>query len=243
MRWNTPLSEDHAAVLLQRLDIRPGANVLDLGCGWGELLLRAVAGGDVAGRGGASNDLAKRGVTTGVGVDTDEAALARGRRLASERSLDARVTFVEGDASEWKEPADRVLCVGSSHAFGGSVGALAALAEVVRPGGRLLLGDGCWEGAPTAEATEIFGDEVLPLADLVEQARLAGWRVLHFSTASQREWDDFESSSRAGWHEWLSAHQADPRSPDVREHLDTRLREYVGCYRGLLGFGYFLLGH
>ncbi|WP_346537033.1 class I SAM-dependent methyltransferase [Micromonospora sp. DPT] len=47
MRWNTPLSEQHAALLLQRLDIRPGTRVLDLGCGWGELLLRAVAAAEV----------------------------------------------------------------------------------------------------------------------------------------------------------------------------------------------------
>lgn len=38
MRWEAPLSEEHAALLLQRLDIQPGASVLDLGCGWGELL-------------------------------------------------------------------------------------------------------------------------------------------------------------------------------------------------------------
>lgn len=42
MHWNTPLSEEHAVLLLSRLDIRPGASLVDLGCGWGELSLRAV---------------------------------------------------------------------------------------------------------------------------------------------------------------------------------------------------------
>jgi SAM-dependent methyltransferase len=37
MRWNTPLSKTHAALLLQRLDIAAGTHVVDLGCGWGEL--------------------------------------------------------------------------------------------------------------------------------------------------------------------------------------------------------------
>ena len=32
MRWNTPLSEEHAVLLLSRLDIRPGASLVDLGC-------------------------------------------------------------------------------------------------------------------------------------------------------------------------------------------------------------------
>ena len=39
MRWNTPLPVDHAELLLDRLELEPGADVLDLGCGWGELLL------------------------------------------------------------------------------------------------------------------------------------------------------------------------------------------------------------
>ncbi|MGZ4616518.1 MAG: SAM-dependent methyltransferase [Actinomycetes bacterium] len=232
MRWNTPLSEEHAALLLQRLDVPAGARVLDLGCGWGELLLRAVAAGGVAGS----------EPTSGVGVDADDLALARGRALAADRGLGRHVTFVKGEAQGWQEPADRVLSIGASHNLGGSVAALESLVEVVRPGGRLLFGDGCWQSPPTAAAAEIFGDGVLPLADLLEQARELGWRVLHFSTAEQREWDDFESSSRAGRQEWLLQHPEDPRATEVREHLDARLRDYINSYRAVLGFGYFVLG-
>ena len=43
MRWNMPLSAEHADLLLDRLDLRPGQRIADLGCGWGELLLLAVA--------------------------------------------------------------------------------------------------------------------------------------------------------------------------------------------------------
>jgi trans-aconitate methyltransferase len=43
MRWNTPLSESHAEELLDHLDLPEATSVVDLGCGWGELLLRAAA--------------------------------------------------------------------------------------------------------------------------------------------------------------------------------------------------------
>ena len=227
MRWNAPLSEEHASLLLRRLDIRPGASVLDLGCGWGELLLRAV---DTA------------GVTTGTGVDTDAAAIARGRALAIDRGLDGRVTFVAGSAVEWQQPADRVICVGAAHAWGGAEAALTALARVVPQGGRLLFGDGCWEQPPTPEAVAIFGDSVRTLSDLVECAQRTGWRILHHSTADQREWDDFESTWRAGRQEWLLANPDDERAPSVRDELDVQLRQYVGTYRSVLGFCYLVLG-
>ncbi|HEX5993731.1 MAG TPA: methyltransferase domain-containing protein [Jiangellales bacterium] len=229
MQWNTPLSEEHAALLLERLDVPLGGRVLDLGCGWGELLLRAV---------GTASEAAS---VTGVGVDIDDALLARGRKLATERSLQQRVTFVKQDAAAWREPADRVVCVGASHAFGGSVAALKALADLVGPGGRLLFGDGYWERPPTSEAVELLGQDIRHLADLIEQARMLGWRVVHFSTADQREWDDFESRWLAGRQEWLLEHPDDSSAAELRVELDTRLREYVDVYRGMLGLVYFVL--
>jgi cyclopropane fatty-acyl-phospholipid synthase-like methyltransferase len=226
MRWNTPLSEDHADLLLQRLDLLGGHDVLDLGCGWGELLMRAIA-----------LDPASRG----TGVDNAVWALDRGRDLATERALVDRVTFVAGDASTWTDPADRVMCIGASQAWGGSTEALRTLPRVVRPGGRLLFGDGCWEQAPTAAAAALFGETVLNLTDLVNEVIQAGWQILHLSTADQREWDDFESTWRAGREHWLLAHPTDQRSRSIRTELEARLHEYLTLYRGVLGFAYLVI--
>jgi hypothetical protein len=65
--------------------------------------------------------------------------------------------------------------------------------------------------------------------------------VIHLGEADQREWDDFESTFRAGRREWLLANAGDPRAPEIREWLDTRERQYVEVYRGLLGFAYLVL--
>jgi cyclopropane fatty-acyl-phospholipid synthase-like methyltransferase len=228
MRWNAPLSAEHAELLMDRLDLPAGAHVADLGCGWGELLLRVVA---------------RTGQATGTGVDTDIAALSRGRRLAAERHLDGRVQFTQADVSGWTGPADHVLHVGSSHAFGGTTPALEALASVVPAGGRLLFGDGYWESVPSAAATELFGDQVLSLGGLLEACRSAGWRVIHLSVASQLEWDDFESTYRAGRQEWLLAHAGDPRAAELRDWLDDSERRYLEVYRQVLGFAYLVLAH
>jgi cyclopropane fatty-acyl-phospholipid synthase-like methyltransferase len=228
MRWNAPLSQEHAELLIDRLDVPARAHIADLGCGWGELLLRVVAGS---------------GQATGTGVDTDAGALSRARRLAADRQLDGQVEFTEAGVSGWNGTADRVLHVGASHAFGGTTAALDALAKIVPAGGRLLFGDGYWETAPSAAAAELFGDQVLPLAGVLEACRSAGWRVIHLSVASQLEWDDFESTYRAGRQEWLLVHAGDPRAAGLRDWLDASERRYLDVYRGVLGFTYLVLAH
>jgi cyclopropane fatty-acyl-phospholipid synthase-like methyltransferase len=227
MRWNTPMSEEHAARLLARLEIGRRQSVLDLGCGWGELLLRAVGDRDRSG--------------TAVGVDIDADLLARGRAAAAARGLDDRVTFVRARAEEWREPADRVLCIGAAHAWGGARRALPALARLVTPGGRVLFGDGIWESPPTEPARELFGDDVLPDPELHRLIAAAGWRVLSRSRAELDEWDAFEDAWRAGREEWRLAHAGDPRAAAVAAELAERLTEYVDVYRGVLGFTYVVL--
>jgi len=229
MRWNTPLSGPHAAELLERLDILTAASVLDIGCGWGELLLRAVALSQ------------PQSGCRGIGVDTDLDLLTRGRMLAGDRGLEQRVRFVQAAAQTWTEPADRVLCIGATHAWGGTAAALVALRKLTRPGGRLLFGDGCWETQPTRAAADIFGDEVIPLASIIDHAQAANWRVLHLDTADQREWDEFESSWRQGREDWLRDRPDDTAAQAVRAELDARITEYVRDYRGVLGFCYAIL--
>jgi SAM-dependent methyltransferase len=226
MLWNTPLAVDHAELLFGRSRIDEARRLLDLGCGWGELLLQAAR---------AHPDL------QGVGVDNQLWAIERARRSAIERGLDRRVVFETGDAAAWTEEVERVVCVGVSHAWGGSSVALRSLIRTVQSGGYLLYGDGCWEAQPSSAARDLFGSDVLDLQTLVAEAGRAGWHVMHVSTASQREWDEFESTWRAGRELWLLDHPSHDRAADIRAELDQRIRDYFHVYRGILGFAYLVL--
>ena len=226
MRWNAPLSEAHATVLLDAFEPERAAQVLDLGCGWAELLLRAVQ---------------RSPTLTGLGIDTDATALARGSELAADRGLGDRVTLLDDQAESWRDAADRLICVGASHAWGGTEEALTALSRLVAPGGRLLYGDGFLQADPSALTRELFG-ELPPLGGLLAAARGAGWRVLHLSVSDQLEWDEFESTYRAGPERWLLANPEAEDASGIRGWLDRRLLEYVDGYRGELGFCWLVLG-
>ncbi|KAH7127401.1 putative SAM-dependent methyltransferase, partial [Dactylonectria macrodidyma] len=222
LTWNAPLSESHAERLLEDLQPGPTDSIVDLGCGWGELLLRAIT---------------KTGAR-GVGVDIDATALDRGKAAAQERHLAA--TFVELSADKWEEKMDRAICIGSSHAFGGSRAMLERLANIV-PRGRVLVGDMCWERSPTEEARQLFGDEIPHLSDLVAMCRDTGWQVLRLSTADQREWDQFESKHRAGLREWILANPKDPRAEEIGNQQAQREQDYLVKYRGILSFVYLII--
>jgi cyclopropane fatty-acyl-phospholipid synthase-like methyltransferase len=161
LAFNAPLSERHASLFVHQLALAPGHHALDLGCGFGELLLRLVAAHPAA---------------TGTGVDTDREALDRARRAAAARGLQERVEFSEGDVSAFAGHGHLVVCVGAAHAWDSPGAALLALRDHVEPGGVALFGAGVWERAPEAEAVRLLGEHD-SLDTLVAGAEGAGYEV------------------------------------------------------------------
>jgi cyclopropane fatty-acyl-phospholipid synthase-like methyltransferase len=217
LSFNAPLSEERADALVAALPISPGHHVLDLGCGWGELLLRI---------------LAAHPATTGTGVDTEKEALDRGVVAASRRGLHERVEFVQAPAEAFVDIADIVVCVASSHAFGGAAEALDWLRQSVTAGGRVLYGDGFWATKPTEAALATIGQ--LPrLDELHATAEAAGFRSERAETSSWEEWDAFE----AGWRSGLER----SGDPEAVAFAAERKREYETGYREAIGFAWLVL--
>jgi SAM-dependent methyltransferase len=235
LAFMTPLSEQRADALVRFLGSQTHT-VLDLGCGWAELLLRTVAASPVA---------------TGVGVDSNEVSVAHGSELARERGISDRVDLRVGDAREVVVDADAVICIGASQIWGPPVeeeqpldyaSALAALRAMVSPGARVLYGEGVWSAAPTPEAAAPLSgrlDEFLPLAGLLEVAVDHGFLPQTVHEASLDEWDEFESGYSACYAQWLVEHGADhPDADEVRAMAARQRAAYYAGYRGVLGMAY-----
>ena len=208
LTFHGPLSEIRAARLVERLARESPATVLDLGCGWGELMLRVLEAVPGA---------------TGVGIDLNDHDLARGRANASARGLAERAEFVRQSATGITHvPADVVLCLGASQALSDAqpprhvTEALHALRGLVTTGGRVVFGEGFWERPPApAELSAMWpgaaATEFSDLAGLVDLAVDAGFRPEWIEVASLDEWDEFESGYQADVQEWLAAND-DPRT-------------------------------
>ncbi|MFH9401104.1 SAM-dependent methyltransferase [Streptomyces sp. NPDC017638] len=217
-----PLDDDAVRGLLERA-LPPGdGRVLDLGCGGGEWLLRA---------------LTARPRLRAEGVDLSERALADARRAAHRLGVQDRLVLHTGDAARFTAPDafDLVLCVGATHAFGGLPSTLAAARRHLAPGGRVLVGEGFWEREPSAEAVALLGDlDDLPAT--LDRVVADGWTPVHGHVSTRRELDDYEWAWTGALASWALDH---PGHPDSREALETATAhrdEWLRAYRDSFGF-------
>ncbi|EWM64091.1 LOW QUALITY PROTEIN: methyltransferase, partial [Micromonospora sp. M42] len=134
---------------------------------------------------------------------------------------------------------DLVLCVGSTHAFGGFGETLELAGRHVNADGVLMVGEGFWQVPPTPQALAALGakpDDHTDLAGLVAAAEQAGWTPVYAHVSDAAEWDDYEWSWTGSLTEWALDNPGHPDAAGAlataREHRDQWLRGY----RGVLGF-------
>ncbi|GAB2896562.1 class I SAM-dependent methyltransferase [Streptomyces mayteni] len=208
--------------LLGHAVARGDGSVLDLGCGGGEWLLRALT--------------AHQGLRA-EGVDVAGAALDRARGAARELGVEGRLTLHQGDVAEFTAPHrfDLVLCVGSTHAFGGLPATLAAARRHMAPGGRVLVGDGFWAGRPSTTAVEIFG-ELPDLPTLVDGVVADGWTPVHGHVSTRRELDAYEWAWTGTVASWALDHPEDQDSALALETATAHRTGWLRGYRDAFGF-------
>jgi hypothetical protein len=117
------------------------------------------------------------------------------------------------------------------------------LLQLVRPGGRLLIGEGYWKQAPAAAYLQLIGDPVGIYHDHMTNVLFAeeqGLITLYAAVSNEDEWDEFEWSHRLRIEREATLH---PNDPLVREKLQ-RSREWRDGYlrwgRSTMGFGFYL---
>lgn len=212
--------------LLRRADRRPAARILDLGCGEAAWALQALAHFP---DGHAD------------GIDINPYALERAAEMAAGLGRADRLTLHQRDARTYVPDGDYdlVLCVGSTHAFGGFTEALRLAGQHVNPDGVLIVGEGFWQAPPTPEALAALDatpDEFTDLTGLVDRAEQTGWTPVYAHVSDSAEWDDYEWSWTGSLTEWALANPGHPHAADARalarEHRDQWLRGY----RNVLGF-------
>jgi SAM-dependent methyltransferase len=201
-----PISTDKIRLLGERLRLQPGQRVLDIACG----------------RGGPAIVLASAFGCEIVGVEKAPEFVAAARARVASAGLDELIEIQEHDAADFPievEAWDAALCLGASWIWAGLEGTVAALVGGVRRGGHVAVGE-------AYRRTEIGDDdEFASLPDTVRRFERAGPPVTTLITASEEDWDAYESLHWASLEEWLSQNPDDPAAVEIRaEHEKWKWR-------------------
>lgn len=217
--------------LLRRADRQPTARILDLGCGEGAWAMQALAH-------------YPDGHADAVDIDTH--SLQRAEQAATDRGLADRLTLHHRDARTYVPDGDYdlVLCIGSTHAFGGLTETLNLAGRHVHPDGVLLIGECFWETPPTPEALAALDakpETYTDLPGLIQTTEHSGWTPTYAHISDPAEWDDYEWSWTGSLTAWALDNPGHPDAPTALTLARNHRSRWLTGYRRVLGFATLVL--
>lgn len=231
-RIHNPITPDKLVTLGAALRLAPGASVLDLGSGSGEMLCTWARDHGV----------------TGTGVDMSQLFTEQAQRRAQELGVAHQVKFIHGDAAGFvsEQKVDVAACVGATWIAGGVAGSIALLAQSLRHGGIILIGEPFWRQLPPTQevAKGCLAHAIsdfLTLPALVASFGQFGYDVVEMVLADQDGWDRYEAAKWLTMRRWLEANPGDEFAPEVRAQLNLEPTRYATYTREYLGWGVFAL--
>ena len=113
----------------------------------------------------------------------------------------------------------------------------------VRPGGRILVGEGYWKREPHPDYLAVLGgirDDLTDHTGNIAVGEREGLTLLHASESTLEEWDQFEGLYARTVEEYAAAYPEDADSAEMSTRI-TRWRDaYLRWGRDTLGFGLYL---
>jgi len=205
MRICNPMLDADLDAVADHLNPAPGDGMLDVACGYGELLIRS----------------AERTPIRGVGLDLSPWILVGAVAEAQRRVPDGDLQWSLGDGKALPpEPWDVLACLGASWIWNGFAGTCRAVAARTRPGASIAIGDLVLK--PNADA-DGFAEDHGKMLSLTEQhvlLRNDGFDHLDRLVVPDTSFEAYDQRVAASAQEWAVLHPG----PRAEEYLAEQRR-------------------
>jgi len=223
-----PLSEPGYREFRDAFDLPAGARILDVGCGKGEMLVCLAL---------------DRGIS-GVGVDISPYCIRAAGANKAERAPGADLQILEMKGEDYAaehpgETFDAAMCIGASWIWDGYEGTLAALKDLAKPGGLVVLAEPYWILEPSPEyleSEELQRETFTNLEGLLDAAGDADLDLVWMRGSSQQEWDRYQMLQTASLDRFAREEPDHPDLEEIRERTMKATQAYLREGRDAFGF-------
>lgn len=226
----SPISASNVEHVIDRIPMQPGARVLDVGCGKGEVLLRIAA----------------RCQVKATGIDDSSYFLQEAHEEIAARAPGAdialrEIAFAHFDAVP--NSYDVVVCVRSAELFGSYESALQTLKALVKPGGYLMVGARYWKQPPTDDHRAAFGPSAQSIYDYAGTIQIGaseGLTPRYVAVSSVADWDHYRWSHVNALERYAVEHSDDLMASAMLQKSRMIRDRYLAYERDVMGFGLYM---
>jgi len=224
-----PISNTKIDELIELLNLKSQAAVLDIACGKGEILTR----------------IAERYTISGVGVDISPFFVADAKQKLKQRVPNSRIEILNMDGADYKpyRQFDLSMCIGASWIYKGHRETLRALKSMTKPSGLILVGEPFWLKEPeeayltaAGETRDDFGTHYENVQAGTEEDLI----LLYSLVSNQDDWDRY---SALRWYSTAKFAEENTDDPDVTEivkRIDRERAPYLQWGRDTVGWAIYL---
>jgi SAM-dependent methyltransferase len=230
MELINPLSPEKIITIGKYLGLKEGSNVIDFGCGFGEVLVLWAESFGIK----------------GIGIDIREHACERAKKKIKDRGLSDRFEIICGKGAEYsyeKGTFDVAACIGASFIWGGFRPTIRGMKDAIHSKGKLVIGEPYWikEPVPVEYGKKNENESINSEIELLKIAREEGYDFKYMVRSSHDDWDCYEASNWYSLARWLEENPDHPEKKEVVQWLHEMQDEYIQYGREYCGFAVYIL--
>lgn len=208
------------------MGLNPNSKVLDLCCGYGQMLKIWSEAFEISGK----------------GVDLCNEFITKGNERVSESGLKDRITLVVDDVKEYNDDEKYdAACLIGENLFGGLKGTIRFLEPFIKKDGTIVVGvPYLLKKNPPKELIEFEG-ELNTLEEIYDITKECGYFISHMAGCTDNEWERYLTWSARRDMQWLKNNKGHQEYQKKQEWVDLWYKMYFNYRKDYEGWALFVL--